>query len=137
MRLIAVAGLLALSACAATVSSAPHPLRPHDLATGPYQSVATTAYSGSLMYEGGCLLFRDEEGKVQVLPVWPYGSVFNGSFVTFHRPGKADQRFVVGEEIRMEGQPVAWSALSGPAYEPFQRQCGAPAFSVSGVRPAN
>ena len=136
MRLIVVAGLLALSDCM-TNTGGPHPLRPHDLATGPYQSVATAAYTGSLMYEGGCLLFRDEADKVQVLPVWPYGSVFNGSFVTFHRPGKTDQRLVVGEEVQLEGQPVAWPVLAGPAYEPFQKQCGSPAFVVSRVQPAN
>jgi hypothetical protein len=135
MRKLALVGLVAMSASVA--ASGPHPLRPHDLATGPYQAVATTAYTGTLMYEGGCLLFRDDENSVQFLPVWPYGSVFNGTFVTFHRPGRMEQRIVVGEEFQIEGQPVAWQTLSAPAYQPYQRQCGSPAFSVSRVRPGN
>jgi hypothetical protein len=135
MRKLALLGLVAMSASVA--ASGPHPLRPHDLATGPYQAVATTAYTGTLMYEGGCLLFRDDENSVQFLPVWPYGSVFNGTFVTFHRPGRMEQRIVVGEEFQIEGQPVAWQTLSAPAYQPYQRQCGSPAFSVSRVRPGN
>jgi len=131
-------GWLLLIALPASVSaSGPHPLRPHELATAPYQNVATAAYTGTLMYEGGCLLFRDEENTIQFLPVWPYGTVFNGTFVTFHRPGKTEQRVVVGEEFQIEGQPVGWPTLSAPVYEPFQRQCGSPAFVVSRVRPAN
>jgi len=124
-----------LSACVS--HGGVHPLRPHDLATGPYQSVATAAFTGSLMYEGGCLLFRDEDSKVQLLPVWPFGSEFNGSLVTFHRPGKAEQRIVVGEEFQMEGQPIAWSGLAQPVTAQFQPQCPSQPFAVSKVRPAN
>jgi len=114
-----------------------HPLRPHDLATGPYQGVATAAFTGSLMYEGGCLLFRDEDNHMQLLPVWPFGSEFNGSLVTFHRPGKTEQRIAVNEEFQMEGRPVAWSALPGPMREQFQTQCPSEPFAVSAIRPAN
>jgi hypothetical protein len=114
-----------------------HPLRTHDLATGPYQSVATAAFTGSLMYEAGCLLFRDDDNRVQLLPVWPSGSEFNGTFVIFHQPGRADQRVVVGEEFYIEGQPVAWSALPTTTTEDFQRACGSPPFAVSRIRPAN
>jgi hypothetical protein len=114
-----------------------HPLRPQDLATGPYQSLATAAFNGSLMYEGGCLLFRDDENPVQLLPVWPYGSQFNGSLVTFHQPGKAEQRIVVGEEFQLEGQPVAWPALPQSTAAQFEGQCSSQPFAVSRVRPAN
>jgi hypothetical protein len=124
-----------LSACVS--HGGVHPLRPHDLATGPYQSVATAAFTGSLLYEAGCLVFRDEDNNVQLLPVWPFGSEFNGSLVIFHQPGKAEQRIVVGEEFQMEGQPVAWSALPSSTTEDFQRTCGSPPFAVSRVRPAN
>ena len=126
---------ISLSACA---SQGVRPLRSEDLATAPYQSLVTNAYTGSLLYEGGCLLFRDDENRIQVMPVWPSGSLFNGTSVIFHQPGKSEQRVVVGEEFQIEGQPIAWNALAGPSYAQFQRQCGAsPPFFVSRVHPAN
>jgi hypothetical protein len=134
MRGLCLAGLMLLSSCA---PHGPHPLTPKDLATAPYQSFATTAFTGSLMYEGGCLLFRDENDSVQLLPVWPAGSSFNGTALTFHRPGKADQVLTIGEEFVMSGRPLAWITLSGATYEPYHRQCPAQPFSVSMIRPAN
>ena len=135
MRRLGLTGLLVLTGC---VSHGVHSLQPEDLATAPYQSVVTDAYTGSLLYEGGCLLFRDDMNKVQVMPVWPSGSVFNGTSVIFHQPGKSEQRVVVGEEFQIEGQPIASGALAGPSYAQFQRQCGAsPPFFVSRVHPAN
>ena len=135
MRRFGPFGSLALAGC---VSHSVHSLQPESLATAPYQSLVTDTYTGSLLYEGGCLLFRDDQNKVQVMPVWPSGSVFNGLSVIFHHPGKAEQRIVVGEEFQMEGQPISWNALTGPAYAQFQRQCGASApFFVSRLRPAN
>lgn len=134
MRLAIPAAAATLASCAA---NGVHPLRPQDLATAPYQSVATAALTGSLMYEGGCLLFRDDQNRVQLLPVWPSGSEFNGTSVIFHQPGKTDQRIVVGEEFHMEGQPIAWSALAAPGYARFQGQCGSAPFFVSRIRPAN
>jgi hypothetical protein len=89
------------------------------------------------MFEGGCLLFRDDDNRVQLMPVWPYGSQFNGSLVTFHQPGKTEQRIVVGEEFQMEGQPVAWSALRASMSGQFQTQCPSLPFAVSRIRPAN
>src|SRR5262249_36804290 len=122
----------------ACASHSVHPLRPQDLATAPYQSVATAAFTGTLLYEGGCLLFRDDGNRVQLLPVWPAGSVFNGTSVIFHQPGKAEQRVVVGEEFKMEGQPIAWPVLPAPTNAKVRRQGGAsPPFFVSRTRPAN
>jgi hypothetical protein len=112
-------------------------LRPLELATAPYQETITTSLTGSLMYEGGCLLFRDDDTKAQLLPVWPAGSIFNGTSVIVHRPGKADQPILVGEEFVMEGRPAPWSALAASAYAPFQKQCARPPFFVAGVRPAD
>jgi hypothetical protein len=134
MRRGALLAFVLLQAC---VSHGVHPLRPQDVATAPYQGVVTAALTGSLMYEGGCLLFRDDEGTAQLLPVWPTGTVFNGTTVTFHHPAKADQLIVIGQEFLMEGQPLRWSAMSAPSYIPFHRQCGAQPFFVSRVRPAN
>jgi len=113
------------------------PLRPLEIATAPYQDVVTTALDGSLMYEGGCLFFRNEATHAYLMPVWPVGSEFNGTSVIFHQPGKADQRVMVAEEFVMEGQPLQWSVLSQPAYVPFRRQCVAQPFFVSSVRPAD
>jgi len=135
MRIAQSLGLvLLLAGCA---SPGVHPLRPHDLAVAPYQETITSALTGSLMYEGGCLLFRDEATTAHLLPVWPLGSTFNGTSVIFHEPGKPEQRVLVGEEFVMSGQPIAWSALAAPTSLPFHNQCNVEPFFVSGVRPAN
>jgi hypothetical protein len=90
------------------------------------------------MYEGGCLLFHEEETGALVMPVWPSGSSFNGTAVLFHHPGKMDQRIVVAEEFQMAGEPLEWGALGNEAYQPIQHQCGAYSpFFVSAVRPAD
>jgi hypothetical protein len=136
MRKVGLLILLLLPSC---VTSSPgiRPLRPLELAVGPYPEAAPSALSGSLMYEGGCLLFRDERSRSTLLPVWPIGSVFNGTSVIFHQPAKSDQRIVVGEEFLMEGQRSDWSALPPATFLPFRHQCGAQPFLVSSVHPAD
>jgi len=114
-----------------------HPLRPLEIPTAPYQPVVTAALAGSLMYEGDCLIFRDEATGVYLMPVWPFGSSFNGSALLFHQPSRMDQRVMVAEEFVMSGQPLQWSTLSGPPYDAFAHQCGVQPFFVSSVRPAN
>lgn len=113
------------------------PLRPKELATSAYVDRTPEALVGSLQYEGGCLLFRDDATRARLLPVWPTGSVFNGTSVTFHQPAKDDQRIIVGEEIVMEGQSADWQSLGSPAYQPFRHQCIAAPFFVSRVHPAD
>ena len=113
------------------------PLRPLEIATAPYHQVATTALTGSLMYEGDCLLFREEDSGALLLPVWPTGSSFNGTAVLFHQPAKSDQRLLISEQFQMEGQPLQWTTLAADTYAPFQRECGMQPFFVSRVRPAN
>jgi hypothetical protein len=88
-----------------------------------------------LLVLGGCLLFRDDDSAARLLPVWPLGSVFNGTSVIFHQPAKSDQRIVVGEEFVMEGKVAGWPGLQGATYLPFQHQCAAQPFFVSKVRP--
>src|SRR6476469_8364883 len=122
------AGLLALrllSACTTTSGNRIRPLRPLELAVAPYRERVTATPTGTLMYEGGCLLFRDEAKPARLLPVWPIGSVFHGTSVIFHHPGKSDQRIVIGEEFVMEGQRGDWAALPPATFLPFQHQCGA------------
>lgn len=128
-----------ISACLLVGCASPgvHPLRPLEIPTAPYNGILTTALTGSLMYEGGCLLFRDDEKHAQLVPVWPNGSTFNGTSVTFHEPGHADQRIVVGEEFLMSGQPLRWSRVPGARILLHQRRCGGEPFAVLGVRPAN
>jgi hypothetical protein len=99
--------------------------------------VATAALTGSPMYEGGCLLFRDEGNRVQLMPVWPDGSSFNGTSVTFHEPGKTEQRIIVGEEFLMEGQPIQWARMPGPRAPLYRQKCNRETFAVLGVHPAN
>jgi hypothetical protein len=114
------------------------PLKPLEIATAPYWDVATTALSGSLMYEGECLLFRDDETHQLYMPVWPMGSSFNGSALLFHHPGKADQWIAVAQEIQISGQPLDWARFSTRPYQPFHYQCGAyQPFYVSSITPAD
>ena len=114
------------------------PLLPLEIPLAQYQDVVTAALTGSMMYEGQCLLFRDEASKSYLMPIWPAGSSFNGSAVRFHQPGKSDQHVLVAEEFVMEGQPLLEARLSHEYYEPFWRECpGAQPFFVVSVRPAN
>jgi hypothetical protein len=114
-----------------------HPLRALEIPTAPYNGIVTTALTGSLLYEGGCLLFRDDGKHLQLVPVWPDGTTFNGTSVIFHEPGKADQRIVVAEEFLMQGQPLEWRYVPGQRTVLHQRQCGGVPFAVLGIRPAN
>jgi hypothetical protein len=134
------AGLVAIVMLAGCVSNhlAVRPLRPLEIATAPYQPLATTALTGSFMYEGGCLLFRDDESGSLLMPVLPSGSSFNGNALLFHLPGKADQWLAVSQEVLIYGQPIQRQALIAPTYAPIEQQCGAYApFFVNHVRPAN
>lgn len=78
MRKVGLLILLLLEGC---MSDHPkiRPLRPLEIATAPYQDVATTVLTGTLMYEGDCLIFRDEKSRQLLTPVVPDGSTFNGS----------------------------------------------------------
>ena len=134
-NLILVAALIP----AACVSTGPviRPLHPLEIATGAYQDMATKEMTGTFMYEGQCLSFRDEASRQLFVPVWPVGTEFNGTSVIFHLPGKADSRVVMAEETHVSGNPLTWEALAPDVYAPFRVQCGARPFFVSGVRPAN
>lgn len=127
--------LIAVSSC--TAQHAIRPLRPLEVASAPYLDRASEARVGSLMYEGGCLLFREERTAAHFLPVWPTGTIFNGTSVIFHQPAKDEQRIVIGEEFVMEGQAVRWQALPPTAFQPFRHQCASQPFYVSRVRPAD
>ena len=131
-----VAGALTmLCGCAANQHRGIRPLRPLELATGPYVATVTASVTGSLMYEGGCLLFRPADNQATLLPVWPYGSVFNGTSVIFHEPGKASQPVLVEQQITIEGRILGWDEL--PGYAPFENQCRAAPFMVAKVHPAD
>ena len=135
MRKALLVGLLAmLGACAST---GVRPLRAYEIATGPYHSAVKDQVVGSLMYEGGCLLFVNEDRTRQLLPIWPTGTQFQESMVTFHQPAKADQRIIIGEEIRLDGEAVDWPQLEGATYAPFRHQCPGEPFFVSATAPAN
>ena len=133
-RVIAIGLLTMLAACAST---GVRPLRAFEIATGPYHAAVKEQIVGSLMYEGGCLLFVNEDRTRQLLPIWPTGTLFEESMVTFHQPAKAEQRLVVGEEVRLDGEQADWSQLDSARYAPFRQQCGAAPIFVSGVAPAN
>ena len=136
MRWWLLLGTAALQSCA-TPSAGIRPLRPLEIPTAPYQETITAALTGTLMYERGCLMFRDEATHLQLLAVWPTGTVFNGTSVIFHQPGKADWRVVLGEEFLMSGQQLRYTGLPGAPYQLFEQQCGVQPFFVAGVRPAN
>ena len=77
MRKAGLLVLLLLASCEAHDSHI-RPLRPLEIAVAPYREGPTVALAGSLMYEGGCLLFREDRSKAQLLPVWPYGPCSTG-----------------------------------------------------------
>ena len=137
MRRALLLAFCPLAACAANAPHGVRPLRPLELATAPYQEATGTSLTGSLLYESGCLLFRDDATKARLLPVWPTGSIFNGTALIFHQPGKADQPVMIGEEFVMEGERREWGTLWAPTYPPFRYQCGALPFMVGRVHPAN
>jgi hypothetical protein len=134
------AGLIAFLLLCGCFNNHPavRPLRPLEIATAPYHPMATTALTGTLLYEGNCLLFRDEQSGALLMPVWPAGSSFNGTALSYHLPGKADQWVAVAQELLLYGQPLRWQTLRAPVYEPFQRECGLYGpFFVTNVRPAD
>ncbi len=138
MRKAGSIGILLLAGCVGSSEPKVRPLRPLEIATAPYQEVDSAAVEGSLMYEGGCLLFHDENTRALLMPVWPVGSSFNGTALLFHKPGKSDQWVAISQEILMSGQSQPWTAYGAPAYQGFQRQCGGYApFFVSSLRPAD
>ena len=53
------------------------------------------------------------------------------------KAAKADQRVIIGEEVRLDGTAADWSRLDAAYYAPFRRQCAAAPFFVSAVTPAN
>ena len=126
--------VLLLSGC---VSSGPHPLRPLEIPTAPYSGLVSSKLSGTLTYQGQCLLFRSDANQVQLVPVWPDGTRFNGTSVIFHQPGRMDQPVLINEEFLMSGQPRPWAGVPGPRIPLHQRQCGGTPFLVAGIRPAN
>jgi hypothetical protein len=133
-RLGLLLALLLPAGCATSLHHGIRPLRPLELATAPYQGTVTTAFTGSLIYESGCLLMRVDGGGY-VLPVWPDGSIFNGTSVIFHEPGKASQPIMVEQQVQIGGRPLAWLQL--PGYPSFEHYCRAVPFLVSKVRPAD
>ena len=136
MRIAALVATLALGAC--VNRGGVRPLHPLEIPLAPYRDAASEAITGTLMYEGECLLFRDEQTRALLLPVWPAGSSFNGSALTFHLPGKSDQFLIVAQEAVLYGQHGGWPELAAPAYIPIQRQCGGYSpFFVANVRPAD
>lgn len=137
MRKVGLLILLLLEGC---MSDHPkiRPLRPLEIATAPYQDVATTVLTGTLMYEGDCLIFRDEKSRQLLTPVVPDGSTFNGSALLFHLPGKSDQWLSINQELLITGEPLDWTKFGSVDYEPVHHQCGAfPPFLVTNVRPAD
>lgn len=133
MRRISLLALL-LGGC---VSNGIHPLRPLEIPTQPYFGVVTTSLTGTLTYDGRCLQFRADDRPVQLVPIWPDGTTFNGTSVIFHQPGRTDQTIVINEEFQMSGEPVPWSRLSGARMPLHRRVCRGTPFAVASVRPAN
>lgn len=135
MRKVVVLVPLLMAGCVETHGI--RPLRPLELATAPYRQVVREVRVGSLMYEGGCLMFSDAAKRSWLLPVWPDGSIFNGNLVIFHQPAKDEQRVAVGEEFVMEGEASSWREFPQQRYAPFWQQCRVQPFMVSRVRPAD
>lgn len=136
MRKAGLVAILMLAGCLERPGI--RPLRPLEIATAPYREIATTTVVGTLMYEGGCLIFRDERTGVLLTPVLPTGSSFNGTAIMFHLPGKSDQWVAIAQEVLLYGRPLQWVMLDSAAYQPVRRQCGIYGpFYVTAVTPAD
>ena len=134
MKSVLIASPLLLAGC---VSNGVQPLRPLEIATAPYNPVITAAPTGSLAYEHGCLLFYGDARTQILAPIWPEGTIFNGTSLIFHKPGRADEPIVLSQEFVLSGQPLTWPTVPGPRASLFQRQCGGTPFAVADVTPAN
>jgi hypothetical protein len=134
MRKTVILVLLLLEGCA---SQGVRPLRDYEIATAPYRFGEAKPVLGTLMYEGGCLLLRPDGQSGMLLPVWPTGTQFEESLVTFHQPGRADQRVVVGEEVRFGTLGLDWTNLDSAGFKSFHHQCGAAPVFIADVTPAN
>lgn len=134
MRSFALVLLVLLQGCA---TQGVRPLKPYEIATAPYRFGETKPVLGSLMYEGGCLLFRTEGDSGVLVPVWPAGTRFEESLVTFHEPGRAEQRLALGEEVVLHALPLEWAKLDADRFQPFKHQCGGEPIFVADVTPAN
>lgn len=129
----AVWTLLALASCS---SGGVHPLRPLELPTASYlENVEFEGIAGSLTYDNNCLLFRTDKGE-RLLTVWPYGTVFNGTSLMFHRPGKTDQPLLVDEQITISGERLPAGYVRSH-FEEYRQRCGGTPFFVAAVRPAD
>jgi hypothetical protein len=136
MRKAGLAAIMFLQSCG-TAPGDIRPLRPLELAVGPYDGKIDTVVEGSLMYEGGCLLLREDGTDARLLPIWPTGSLFDGTSVIFHQPAKTDQPILIAQQFVMEGRAESWPRLARQTYAPFEHQCGGEPFLVSNVHPAN
>lgn len=124
---------LALGACA---GGGVHPLKPLNLPTVPYvEGAAVEAIAGSLTFDDGCLLFRAKGGE-RLLPLWPRGSVFNGTSLMFHRPGKTDRPLLVNEELLLSGERLPTTYVQAN-FADYAQRCGGVPFFVAKVRPAD
>ncbi|MGZ2413035.1 hypothetical protein ACUXST_002477 [Sphingomonas sp. F9_3S_D5_B_2] len=135
----AVWAVLALASCATPRVEQPHhirPLRPLDVPTIPYvENAAAEELMGSLTYEDACLMFRVEGGE-RLLPVWPTSSVFNGTSLIFHRPGKTDQPMLVNQEVVIGGNRLP-AGYAQSNLGPYLQRCGGIPFFVAEVTPAD
>ena len=134
MKLRLFALPLLLAGCA---SSGVSHLEPLEIPILGYSPLMTASMSGSLAYEHGCLLFVGEDGNQIFEPVWPDGTIFNGTSLIFHRPGKAEQPIVLNQEFVISGRPLAWSQVPISRAPQFEQQCGRVPFAVANVAPAN
>ena len=92
---------------------------------------------GRLVSKDGCLLLAaNRHGRdLQLLPVWPTGSRYNGVAVVPSLPGAAETSFVVGADVKVEGGGPDWSDLptNFDYLLPWRDKCGARPFFVSAV----
>lgn len=136
MRKAIVLLVLIAQGCTTYTGNHIRPLRPLEIPLAPYQWTSTAALTGSLAYDGGCLMFRGDEPTAWLLPVCPNGTIFNSTALMFHVPGKTDQPIAITQEIHVQGQP-AGAAAASPYLDRFRSRCGGEPFVVSAVQPAN
>ena len=137
MRSLALILVTLVSGCASVGDPRARPLKPLEVATAPYDPTVISERIGSLFYENGCLKFREQGSDEMLLPVWPTGSSFNGTSLTFHEPGKSDQLILIAQQFVIKGHDIPPAVMGAGSLAPFNHQCQAPEYMVAHVQPSD
>lgn len=128
-HLLCAAASTALLSCA-PVERASDAATPKPIPTYPHSGIFVSQFTGRLLYEKDCLLFRTSRGQHFVL-IWPEGSSFDGRRITVAIPGRAPKTLTVGRTATIAGSAQDWENVPpSPALGDTPRRCAASPYFV-------